>query len=303
MRASLTPKLSVVVVLVVLASCGNSSSTSDTVALKPKITVSSITDPTSQLFAEIYGQGLEKGEFRVARRDPYTSNDDLFAAVAAGQVQLTAASMQDLFAWVEKQAGATDPLPSTTTEQATIITKHLPQGMKIGVTSTAEDKDVVFCTKAFADTNTIATLTDLGTKPGLATLAAPDGFDTATPLGAASLKATYQIEFKEVVPTAADKVVAGVVGGTADCGVARSADPALSVATLKVLNDDKAVVPNDVVVPVISADAASDDVLSVVDTTSSVLTTEQLRTLMSRLKVDGASPEIVANEFTGNAGK
>jgi hypothetical protein len=32
------------------------------------------------------------------------------------------------------------------------------------------------------------------------------------------------------------------------------------------------------------------------------LTTEALRTLMSRLSVDGASPEIVALEFTGNAG-
>ncbi len=132
-------------------------------------------------------------------------------------------------------------------------------------------------------------------------MAAPEGFDTATPLGAAGLKDTYQIQFKSVVPTATDKIIDAVTSGTADCGVGRSGDPALAPATFTVLLDDKALVPNDVMLPLVTADAGSADVLAVIDATSARLTVEQLRSLMQRLK-DGASPELAANEFVGNTG-
>jgi osmoprotectant transport system substrate-binding protein len=269
--------------------------------LKPKITISSTTDPTSVMLSEIYGQALEKAEFRVARKKAYDTPEALYAAMQSGEVQLTGVTTQALYSWVQSQAASTDPLPAATTLQTDAITKGLPATLKIGATSTAEDKDAIFCSATFTQANTIATLTDLGTKPGTATLAAPDGFDTATPLGSGSLKDTYQISFKSVVPTATDKIIAAVTAGTADCGVGRSGDPALAGATFTVLQDDKALVPNDVMLPLLTADAATLDVTSVLDATSAKLTTEQLRSLMQRLK-DGASPELAANEFTGNVG-
>jgi osmoprotectant transport system substrate-binding protein len=172
----------------------------------------------------------------------------------------------------------------------------------MGVPSTAEDKDVVYCAKTFTDANTIATLTDLGTKPGLATLAAPDGFAIVDFSNEPqSVKDLYGIEFKSVVPTAAEKTLDAINAGTADCGIGRAADPALGAATLTVLQDDKALVPNDVILPLVGGDASSDDALSVIDAMTARLTPDSLRALMSRLN-DGASPEIVANEFTGNAG-
>ena len=300
MRASKSIKLSTAVI-VLLAACGDSKATESTVAVKPKITVSSTTDPTSVMLAEIYGQALEKAEFRVARKKPFDTPEALYAAVQSGAVQLTGATMQALYSWVQSQSGSTDALPTTTALQIDAISKGLPATLKLAATSTAEDKEVIFCSATFTQANTIVTLTDLGTKPLTATLAAPDGFDTATPLGAGALKDTYQIQFKSVVPTAADKIIDAVTAGTADCGVGRSGDPALAPVTFTVLQDDKALVPNDVMLPLLSADAATADVLSVVDATSARLTSEQLRSLMQRLK-DGASPELAANEFTGNAG-
>jgi osmoprotectant transport system substrate-binding protein len=304
-RPSSTLKLSVATV-VLLTACGNSSSSTSTVALKPKITISSTTDPTSELISEIYGQALEKAEFRVARKQPFATSGELLTAMAAGQVQLAGVTSQGLFNLVQTPSSTSSStplaLPNTITDQAAAITALLPTNLKVGTPTTAEDKDVVFCAKTFTDANTIATLTDLGTKPGIATMAAPDGFDTSTPLGAAGLTDTYQITFKSVVPTTIDKIVGAVTAGTADCGVGRSADPALSAATLTVLQDDKTLVPNNVILPLFTTDAGTQDVLSVLDDTSARLTTEELRTLMSRLVVDGASPEIVANEFTANVG-
>jgi osmoprotectant transport system substrate-binding protein len=300
-RASSTLKLSVATV-VLLAACGDSKSTEPTVVLKQKVTIGSTTDPVSETIAEIYGQALEKAEFRVARKKPFATSGELLTALAADDVQVSGMTTQSLFNLLQGSASTPVDLPNTTSAQAEAIAKVLPSNLKMAVPSTAEDKDVVFCSKTFTDANTLVTLTDLGAKPGIATLAAPAGFETAAPLGAAGLKDVYKIEFKAVVPTTSDKVLEAVNGGTADCGVGRAADPVLSVATLTILQDDKALVPNDVILPVYSTSAGSDDVLSVLDATSSRLTPGALRAIMGRLKTDGASPEIVANEFIANTG-
>ena len=301
MRASSTLKLSLVTI-VFLSACGGSDASSNTVALKPKITISSTTDPVSEMVAEIYGQALEKAEFRVARKKPYATTGELMTAMANGDVQMSGFTSQGLFNVLQDPAAAAVPVPNTTAAQTAAIAKLLPSNLKMGVPSTAENKDVIFCAKTFTDTNALVTLTDLGAKPGIATLAAPEGFDTATPLGGAGLKDLYGIEFKSVVPTTAEKTLDAVNTGTAECGVGRAADPALGAATLLVLQDDKALVPNDVILPLVGGDAASDDAVSVLATMTARLTPDSLRALMSRLKVDGATPEIVANEFTGNAG-
>jgi osmoprotectant transport system substrate-binding protein len=322
-RASSTLKLSLVGLLV-LTACGDSKSTEPTVVLKPTIIISSTTDPTSELIAEIYGQALEKAEFRIARKKAFATSGELLAAMAAGKVQLAGMTTQSVLALLASSSpsstvATTPPTtlsstpastpsstpaanPNSTTQQAAEIVKGLPENLEIGTPTTAEDKDVVFCAKTFTDANSIVTLTDLGTKSGTATLAAPDGFDAAAPLGAAGLKSLYNIEFKAVVPTETAKTIEAVTGGTADCGVGRSADPALAAVTVTVLEDDKVLVPNDVILPLFTKDIGTDDVVTAIDAISARLTPDSLRAMMGRLKVDGASPEIVANEFTGNAG-
>jgi len=298
-RASSILKLTIVPTLV-LAACGDSKASDTTVAVKQKITIGSTTDPMSELVAEIYGQSLEKAEFRVARKKPFATSAELMTALSKGDVELTGFTTQGLID-VLAAPGTNPTIPNTTADQAAAIDKSLPGNLKISAPSTAEDKDVVYCSTTFATTNGIKTLSDLGGKPGLATLAAPDGFDTSTPLGGAGLKDTYSIEFKAVVPTPIDKVADAVTAGTADCGVGRAADPTIGAVTYTILQDDKTLVPNDVILPVMT-DTFGDDVVAAVDQISARLTPDSLRALMSRLKVDGATPEIVANEFTGNAG-
>jgi osmoprotectant transport system substrate-binding protein len=299
-RASSTLKLSLVSV-VFLAACGSSDASSNSVVLKPKITISSSTDLVSEMIAEIYGQALEKAEFRVARKQPFATDAELLASMKNGEVQMAGITSQALFNLVQDSSAAAVPLPNTTADQTAEIAKLLPTTLKMGAASTAEDKDVVFCAKTFTDANTIATLTDLGTKPGLATLAAPEGFDTATPLGAAGLKDLYGIEFKSVVSTPSEQALEAVNAGTADCGIGRAADPALGATTVLVLQDDKALVPNNVILPVVGGDAMGADAVAVLDAMTARLTPDSLRALMAKLK-EGSTPEVVALDFTGNVG-
>jgi osmoprotectant transport system substrate-binding protein len=300
-RASSTIKLSVVAV-VLFAACGDSTASDTSVVVKAKITISSTTDPESELIAEIYGQALEKAEFRVARKKPFETDAEIYAAMMSGDVQLTGMTTLDVFSLLPPDSSTTAVPPETTVLQTDAITKGLPASMKIGAASTAEDKDVVYCASTFTTANTIATLTDLGTKPGIATLAAPDGFDTATPLGAAALKDRYGIEFKAIVPAEIGHTLEPVAAGTADCGIGRSGDPALGVDTVTILQDDKALVPNDVILPLLSTDVATIDVTSVLDGISARLTPDSLRALTAGLAAAGATPESVANAFVGNAG-
>ena len=150
-------------------------------------------------------------------------------------------------------------------------------------------------------------------EPGVSVFKAPGGkmfavaAESSEPLDVTvkcdpEISEALRAEFKSIVPTASDKILEVITAGNADCGVDRSADPGLSTGTFTVLQDDKALVPNDVILPLISTDVGAADVLSVLDATSARLTTENLRLLMLRLNVDGASPEVVANEFTGNVG-
>ncbi len=291
-----------VVPAVLLAACGDSSSSAQpSLPVKPKVVISSTNDPTSQLISEIYGQALEKAEYRVARKKAFDTPEALYAAMTSGEVQLAGMTSNALTASLLKASGSAVPVPSTAALQTAAIAKALPASLKIGAASAAEDKAVIACAKTFTEANKIATLTDLGPKSATAKLAAPDGFDAASPMGAAGLKNSYQIAFQTVVPTAADKMVDTIKAGTADCGVSHSGDPTLAVAEIVVLQDDKAMVPNDVVLPLINATVGTPDVVAVLDAVSVKLTTEQFRLLMLRLK-DGASPELVANEFTGNVG-
>ena len=160
---------------------------------------------------------------------------------------------------------------------------------------------MIFCSATFTQANTIATLTDLGTKPVTATLAAP----------------TASTRRHRSAPHVEGHVPDPVQVGRPDrqrqdhrrchCWYGRLRRRPLAAtrhwraATFTVLQDDKAVVPNDVMLPLVTAAAGTLDVMSVIDATSAKLTTVQLRSLKQRLK-DGASPELAANEFTGNVG-
>ena len=153
---------------------------------------------------------------------------ELLAAMADGKVQLAGMTTQSVLALLSfvhrcddapvhpSSTPASTPspprwrTPTARPSKPRKSSRALPENLEIGTPTTAEDKDVVFCAKTFTDTNSIVTLTDLGTKSSTATLAAPDGFDAASPLGAAGLKSLYNIEFKAVVPTDAAKTIEAV---------------------------------------------------------------------------------------------
>ena len=63
------------------------------------------------------------------------------------------------------------------------------------------------------------------------------------------------------------------------------------------LEDDKTIVPNEAILPLMRVEAATPEVIGIVDQVSAVLTTDILKALLVKVEVDKKSPTAVAEEY------
>jgi len=117
--------------LAVLTGLGLASCTSDSDDSEPTVaqTIFVVSDgtPQSELLTEIYAQSLEKGGFRVSRRDPVADLDAGYALLKAGTVDLFVAHTGELLDYLaahEPAAASTSTTgaPTTTVFDATSTT-------------------------------------------------------------------------------------------------------------------------------------------------------------------------------------
>ena len=134
--------LVVVPAAVLFSACGgsDSSASSTTIQLKPRITVTSVSgNVESELVAAIYARALEDAGFRVARKDPVTMDRAAYyAAMQKGDFSLIPDYSYDLLKFVFDQPGAgTAPTTSAPTKPATTLASvTIPESTTTAVTST-----------------------------------------------------------------------------------------------------------------------------------------------------------------------
>jgi osmoprotectant transport system substrate-binding protein len=323
---------------VVTAACGSdTATTSTTVALPQTVIVSHVDgNPTSQLLAALYAQGLENAGLRVIRKDPIGDRSVYYDALQKGTVEVVPELTGDLLAYLHSigatpppatttTAGSTTTLPggtapstvvdtsttvaeSTTTttlpanprtaaDQAAVIRSLLPFELSISDPSSAEVKQVIACSKAATDAHTLGTITDLGTVADQITLGGPTGFETSEPLGLATLADSYHATFKQFVPLADDQLAAAVTNGTVDCIVTSSANPLISAQTMTVLLDDKALVDPNAAVALINGKAGTPEVIQALNTVNTKLTQSDLATMLDEMANKKQSPDYLASVF------
>jgi osmoprotectant transport system substrate-binding protein len=293
----------VAVAALVLTACGDDgSSDATTPGAAPSITISSADFPESQLLSEIYGQALENGGYRVARKDPIGSRELYYKAIAAGEVDLVPEYTNSLLSFVLRQADPNaNPTAKNVQEQVDALKKALPETLTIGQPSNAEDKDVIVCSRAVADKFQLATLSDLAEVSGEITLGAPAEFETRSPFGLVGFKEIYQAEFKQFVPLQIGQIADAITGGQIDCGNMFSTMSAITTKDLVPMEDDKVIVPNEAVLPLVTRTAATPEVLQLLDQVSAQLDTDKLKAMMVSIEVDGKAPEVVAQQFLTGA--
>jgi osmoprotectant transport system substrate-binding protein len=290
-----------------LAACGsdkkeasNTSPAGSTPAAKPTIVVGSANFPESQLLMEIYGQQLEKNGYTVSRKPAIGSRDVYYKAISATppEINLVPEYTNSLLSFVVK---AKDPNATITAktidEQITALGQALPATLVVGKASTAEDKDVIVCRKDVADKYSLKTLSDLAKVSGEITLGAPPEFETRSPFGIPGFKELYGATFKSFVPLQIGDIPASLTSKAIDCGNMFSTDPAITTNGFVALDDDKVIVPHEAVLPLLTKDVATADVLAVLDGVSAKLDTDTLKRLMVEVVNDKKAVDVVAKEY------
>jgi osmoprotectant transport system substrate-binding protein len=266
------------------------------------VTVGKANFPESELISEIWAQTLEANGVRVARKDPIGSRELYYQAIVNNEIQLVPEYTNSLLSYVLR---LDDPNASPTAknveEQITALGAALPPELVVGSPSTAEDKDVIVCSAEVAEEHSLATLSDLAAVSGEITLGAPPEFEERSPFGLVGFKEIYDAEFKEFVPLDIGVMAASIKDGAIDCGNMFSTMSAITTEAFVALEDDKVIVPNEAVLPLMRAEVAP-TISTILDQVNAQLTTDILKALMVKIEVDKRAPSDVAKEYLTSIG-
>lgn len=269
-----------------MAACGSDEDASgDTVpAAARTVNVISSGDPVSQLLGEVYGQSLENAGFRIGRKNPVADEAAAYAAVESGKAQLTIETTVALLSRLDSSA---TEVPVTVDDQTTAINEALPATLAANPVSGVDAGLVVACTTDAVEANSLTDISSLAKVAGDITLGIPEGFDTATPLGLATLATAYDTEFTTTVTVGAADIADAVTKKSFDCVIASGLTPAITLSGLLPLTDDKGALPVDMVVPLLTIDASQPELVSMLTTINASLTTDVVRALL--VKVDNGT--------------
>lgn len=274
------------------------SSAPDAPAGDVTVTVAAANFPESQVLAEVYALALEGAGIAVERVDPIGSRETYYAAVESNEIQLVPEYTNSLLSFVLRQSDP-DAKPDATTvdEQVTALEGALPDSLAVGTPSTAEDKDVIVCSRAVADEYSLTDLSSLAAVADQITLGAPPEFEERSPFGLVGLKDLYGAEFKEFVPLEIGAIADSINGGAIDCGNMFSTMSAITTNDFVAMEDDQHIVAAEAVLPLVNASVATPEVIAALDAVSATLTTDVLKALMVQVEVDKTAPVEVAKAY------
>ncbi len=268
-----------------------------------KVIVGSADFPESQLIAQIYGQALAKAGFEVDYQLGIGAREVYYKAIESGEIDLVPEYTNSLLSFVLRLK---DPnaLPKATNveEQLTELAAALPPTLEVLTPSTAEDKDVIACTKEAADKYSLTDLSSLGKAAKDITIGGPPEFETRSPFGIAGFKQIYNADFKSFVPLQVSAVADALKAGQIDCGNLFSTMSVITTGGFVTLEDDKNTVPNEAVLPLVRKDIVTDQLESTLDGINEGLDTDKLKELMVKVEVDAAAPDVVAKEYLDSLG-
>jgi osmoprotectant transport system substrate-binding protein len=301
----------VAVLVLVAAACGDDdddSAANDGAAAGDlagqSLNVGSANFPESVLLAEIYAGALEADGADVTVTPNIGSREVYYAAIENGEIDLLPEYTNSLLSFVLRQddPNAT-PQAGNVEEQVAELKDALPDNLTVLTPSTAEDKDVIVCNQETIDKYGFSDLSGLAKVSGDVTLGGPPEFAERSPFGIPGFQQFYGAEFAKFVPLEiGPPIVDALKANAINCGNLFSTDAAITQNNLTSLEDDKNIVPNEAVLPLINVDKATPEVTAVLDDVSAALDTEGLTELNSQVQAEGLAESEVAAQWLADNG-
>ena len=76
-----------------------------------------------------------------------------------------------------------------------------------------------------------------------------------------------------------------------------SLNPLITTQRLRILYDDQVMIPGNGAIALLSGEIAPPDLVAVLDSLASSLTTERLNQMLNEITANGTDPAVVANAF------
>jgi osmoprotectant transport system substrate-binding protein len=253
----------------------------------------------NQLVAEMYAQVLENAGYTVKRELDIKSRDVGNAALASGKLDLKPEYTGFDLPLYDKNA-PTNGDPATVAQALSDAVASA--GLVTYAYSPANSTNVFVTTPDTASKNNLTDMSSLAPVAGQMTLGAYADCPTAD-FCIPGLKKTYGItfgDFKPLDPGA--PTVAALDSGAIDVGELFSLDPTITDKGYTVLTDDKNLQADGNFIPVVRKEVASTELGSLLDSVTTKLTDENMRTMVGEVQNQHQDVGDVAKKFLTDQG-
>jgi osmoprotectant transport system substrate-binding protein len=262
---------------------------------KPALTVGAVAFAENQIVAEMYAQVLENAGYEVDRQTDLGSREILQPALEAGEVDIAPEYLGSLLLFLDPAATATGVAEDNVAQLEPLLEEH---GQVLLEPAEADDSNAFVVTAETSDKYGITKVSDLKADAGKLTLGGPPECPKR-PFCIPGLEKTYGVEFGDFIPLdiGGPLTVAALDKGKIDVALLFSTSSVIGSKGWVLLEDDKDLQAAENITPVVSADVASDEIASLLNEVSALLTTENITTLNGLAEIEGQDPAQVAEDF------
>lgn len=287
--------------LLVLAGCASSDPLGTTTsqgatATSKELVVGSQQYYSNEIISELFAQALESRGWTVTRQYQIGQREIYLPELAAGRIDVMPEYAGAMLQYYDKQATA-----KTTADIVDALRGKLPAGLMALEPAAATDQDSFAVTADTAQKYGLQQVSDL-TKLGTVKLAANSEI-AKRPYGPTGLKSTYGVT-ATVLPvedSGGPLTVKALTDGKVQVADVYSASPAIKANGLVVLDDPKALVLPQNVVPVVSSKVGA-DAASIIELVCSQLTTTELVELNTLSVTQKQSSSVIAKAWLAKKG-
>lgn len=252
---------------------------------------------SNEIIAELYAQALEDGGFTVDRQFQIGQRDVYIPELEAGRIDLLPEYSGNLLQHFDGDSSATSPA-----EIEAALGEVLPAGLRVLSAAEASDQDSYTTTAAFAEEWDLVSLGDLAEVTEPLSVAANAEFEER-PYGPAGLLELYGVvvTVTPVQDSGGPLTLRALTDATVQLANIYTADPAIQIDDLVVLEDPLNLILPQNVIPLVS-DRVDAEAAAIIDEVNAALTSEQLVALNVRSTVDQESSATIARSWLAEQG-
>lgn len=261
------------------------------------ITVASFDFDESAILAEVYGQALEQGGYRVERAIPTGPRELVQPALQRGLVEFVPEYLGTALEFLAGGQASAD----VERTHARLTRELADRGVAVLEPAPAQDSNGIAVTPAKAEELDLRTIEDLIPHAGELVLGGPPECSDR-PLCLPGLERVYGLEFGSFEPLDASGPVtaAALSTGEVDVAVMFTTSGHLAGGRFVLLEDVRGLQPAENVVPVLHDATRRDvgpEVADLIDSVSALLTTEDLVELNRLVSLEGLEPAAAARDW------